>query len=173
MSLPNPHDAMQSLEQAIACGEVRLQKGRVDPTLWMTVDKPNGEMRLTYVRLEASKVVALVMAIACDPYESKPCFNLGYAVAEPCRRQGYAKEIVKSAIAEMKTGFGGAGIVEFYIEAIVGEDNLASIRVAEQVISTSFNSKPDDFTGVPIRQYLLRVAKDTRPLPEGVRRTEQ
>jgi hypothetical protein len=158
MSLPNPHDAMQSLEQAIACGEVSLQKGKVDPTLWMTIDKPNGELRLTYVRLEASKVVALVMAIPCDPYESKPCFNLGYAVAEPSRRKGYAKEIVRAAIAEMQRGFGGAGMSEFYVEAIVGETNLASIRVAEEVLSSTFNSKPDGFTGVPIRQYLVRIS---------------
>lgn len=157
-SLPNPHDAMQSLEKAIASGEVRLQKGTVDPTLWMTVDKPNGEMRLTYVRLEGSKVVALVMAVECEPFESKVCFNIGYAVAETCRGKGYAKEIVKAAIAEMQKGFGGAGMTEFYLEAIVGEDNLASMRVAEQVISSTFSSKPDGFSGIPIRQYLLRIA---------------
>jgi GNAT superfamily N-acetyltransferase len=157
-SLPNPHDAMQSLEDAIACGDVRLQKGEVDPTLWMTVDKPNGELRLTYVRLEVSKVVALVMAIECEPFESKLCLNIGYAVAETHRGKGVAKEIVKAAIAEMQKGFGRTRNAEFYVEAIVGEDNLPSMRVAEQVISSTYNSMPDSFSGIPIRQYLLRIA---------------
>lgn len=158
--LPNPHDAMQSLEQAIACGEVHLKKGTVDPTLGLTIDKPNGEIRLTYVRLEAGKVIALVMAIPCDPFESKPCFNIGYAVAANFRGQGRAKELVKAAIAEMQHGFGIAGMNVFYVEAIVGEDNQPSMRVAERVISASYNSKVDAVSNVPIRQYMMKIGSE-------------
>lgn len=167
-SLPNPHDALPSLEEAIACGDVRLQKCSVDPTLSVTVDKPNGEVRLTYVTLEGGKVTALVMAVQCDPFESNPCFNIGYAVAANCRGQGRATEIVKAAIAEMEHGFGRSGIKVFFVEAIVGEGNIASIRVAEKAISSSYNSKVDAFHGVPIRQYLKKVGgvanqSSTRP----------
>lgn len=156
-SLPNPHDALASLENAIVSGEIRLTKGAVDPTLGLTADRPNGEMRLTYVRLHAGKVTALVMAVPCDPFESKPCFNIGYAVAVNYRGQGRAKEIVKAAIAEMQHGFCRAGMKEFFVEAIVAEDNLPSIRVAEQVVSVTYNSKVDGHHGLPIRQYLLKV----------------
>lgn len=157
-SLPNPLDALPSLEQAIASGEVKLRRGDIDQSLGMTVDRPNGDVRVTYVRLEGTKVAALVMAIPCAPYGGMQCFNIGYAVAEGYRGQGRAKEIVAASISEMRHGFGNAGLDEFYIEAIVAESNTASIRVAELVISENHIPTVDDATGIQSRQYLMKIS---------------
>lgn len=156
--LSNPHDALASLQSAIASGELQPSKGGIDPTLGVLVDHPNGEPRLTYVRLEGGKVVALVMAIQCEPVEGARCYNLGYAVAAKYRGKGRAKETVAAALAEMRVGLGQAGVEEFYVEAVVGLDNLASLKVAEHAIAPVSTPGVCSASGVPMRQFLRQLS---------------
>jgi len=156
--MANPHDALASLEQAIASGELRPQRGEIDPTLGVLVDRPNGELRLTYIRLLRGKVVALLMVIQCEPVDGERCYNLGWAVAEGSRGQGKAKEIVRAGLAELAQGLKGAGIDAFYVEAIVGRENLASLGVAEKTFNSRGEDGIDTASGVPMRQFLMRVS---------------
>lgn len=45
----------------------------------------------------------------------------------------------------------------FWIEAIVGEDNIASQRVAEKALSAPVKKATDSYSGDPIVQYLCRI----------------
>jgi hypothetical protein len=159
--MTDPSNALQSFQQAVLRGEMQLQRGALDPDLYLYVDNPNGETRFTYVRLEGSTVTALVSFALCDPIEGTPCFGIGYAVPEAYRNQGRAKEAISAGISEMQHGFGRHGRSVFYVEAIVGADNKSSQRVAEQVISDTPVAVTDQLSGLPAFQYVRRIEQST------------
>lgn len=155
--MTDPSDALISFQQAYLTGKIPLQKGELDPNVYVHMDRPNGEIRLTYVRLIDRAVTAIVIFVQCDPLENLPCFSIGYAVPEPFRRKGLAKTTIRSAIEEMKMGLKRNGVSSFYIEAIVGDNNEASRSLAEQTISKTSKSVVDQFSGQAAQQYLLKV----------------
>jgi len=71
--------------------------------------------------------------------------------------QGRAKEIIRAAIADMQLGLGRQGHSVFYAEAIVGAHNMASRRVAEQVISDTQEEIVDGISDLPALRYVLKV----------------
>jgi hypothetical protein len=159
--MTDPFAALESFQEAFANGVLSLQRGVIDPELFVHVDYPDGSTRrLTYVRLDRRTVTALVMFALVDPIEGSPCFQIGYAVPERYRAQGRAKDIVVAAIAELKKGLTGNGVPAFYIEAVVGTDNEPSTRVAAAIISTSPTQITDHVSGLPALHYVLKVEKD-------------
>lgn len=162
MPLPDIAGALKSFQQAYNAGEIRLQPGALDPELFMHMDRPNGELRLTYVRLEGKKVTAMVQFVPCDAVEGEPCFNVGWAVPEEWRGQGRSGEAFIAAVKEIRHGFAPHGMAAFWIEGVVGADNLASQRVAERVISAPMATDIDSTAGVPVVQYLRRIDAQTQ-----------
>lgn len=157
MPLPDVAGALKSFQQALAANAITVQRGDLDRDMLVHMDSPNGETRLSYARMAGRTVVALVQFIPCDPIEGEPCFNVGWAVAEAYRRQGRAYGAVVAAIKEMQNGFNRAGMKSFWVEAIVGEDNVASQRLAEKVLSEPVKKASDSYSGDPIIQYLRRI----------------
>jgi RimJ/RimL family protein N-acetyltransferase len=158
--MTNPSNALPSFQQALLRSEIQPQRGVLDKNIYVYVDQPEGETRFTYVRLEGRTVTAFVEFASCEPIEGMPCFAIGYAVPEPYRNQGRAKDIVSAAISEMQHGFGRIGMV-FYVEAIVGADNKASQRVAEQFISDTPVAMTDQISGLPAFRYVRRIEQPT------------
>ena len=153
----NPYDGLTSFQQALLDGQIRVQQGAVDPTLFVHLDHPNGETRITYVTLRHQTVTAFVTLLPAEPVEGVPCFQIGYAVPERFRGKGNAKRLVTAAITELRQGLARNGIVSFYVEAVVGVDNEASKRVAAATISTTPVEGTDSFSGVPALQYLRNI----------------
>ncbi|MNE81585.1 hypothetical protein D3C80_1782480 [compost metagenome] len=122
------------------------------------LDRPNGETRITYAMVDFGRVRAFVTYVSADPVHGVPCFGVGYAVPEKFRRQGLAAKIIDKSIDEMKHGLARNGIQKFYIEAVVGESNIASRKVAEKVISaTPDRTGLDEFSGEPAITYLRLI----------------
>jgi GNAT acetyltransferase-like protein len=159
--MTDPSTALQSFQQALLHGGIQLQRGVLDPDLYVYVDKPNGETRFTYVRLEGKTVTAFVEFAWCQPIEGTPCLAIGYAVPEAHRKEGRAKEAISAALSEMQHGLGRNGLSVFYVEAIVGADNKPSQRVAEQVISDTPLAVTDQTSGLPAFRYLRRIEHPT------------
>ena len=157
MPLPDVAGALKSFQQALATNTITVQRGDLDRDMLVHMDRPNEETRLSYARMVGHTVVALVQFIPCDPVEGEPCFNVGWAVAETYRGQGWAHGAVVAAIKEMQNGFNRAGMNVFWVEAIVGEDNVASQRLAEKVLSEPVKKASDSYSGDPIVQYLRRI----------------
>lgn len=157
MPLPDVTAALKSFQQALDMNGIAVQRGDLDRDMLVHMDRPNGETRLSYARMAGRTVVALVQFIPCDPVEGEPCFNVGWAVAEAHRGQGKAYGAVIAAIKEMQNGFSRAGMKAFWIEAIVGEENVTSQRLAEKVLSKPVEKAPDSYSGDPIVQYLRRI----------------
>lgn len=156
-AMTNPTNSLKGFQKALDDGELRLQRGELDPELSVLADRPQGEMRMTYARVEDGTVTALAVFVLTEPVEGLPCFQLGIAVPDALRRQGRAKTIVESAVAEMKNGFSRNGISTFYVEAIVGADNVASQRVAAATLSDTPKNCTDQFSGLPALQYMRKV----------------
>jgi hypothetical protein len=141
------------LEEGIA-----LQRGAMNRDLYVHMDLlPDGGTRLTYVTLQGSTVTAFVNLVPVDPIEKRPCFMIGYAVPQAFRGQGLAKAAVRAALAEMEVGFSRAGLAPFFIEAIVGADNLASQAVAAATLSDTPEAVTDEFSGQPAYQYVRKL----------------
>lgn len=154
----DPSNAMESFQQILLTGSVQLQRGDINPDIFVHADTPaQGKFRLTYVNLDDVQIIAFVNFAPCEPIEGIPCLQIGYAVPKPYRNQGRAKKAIEMAILEMQNGYKRAGIVKFYIEAIVEIDNIASQRVAQQTISSNPKSIIDEISGLPAFQYLRIV----------------
>jgi hypothetical protein len=155
--MTDPFEALTSFQKAFNDRELQLQRGEIDRELFVHADRPQGETRLTYARVQRKTVTALAIAVLTEPIEGIPCFQLGVAVPEAYRGEGRAKGIVEAAIVEMKSGLARNKIHAFYVEAIVGAHNEPSRRVAATTISDAPVQVTDEFSGLPAFQYLRKV----------------
>jgi GNAT superfamily N-acetyltransferase len=155
--ITDPMPGLLSFRNMFAVGGLELQHGELDPTVMLHVDAPTGRPRFAYGRIENNDVTALAVFAVVDPIDGIPCFQLGYAVLPEKRGQGRARDLVNAAIAEMRNGFRRAGVMRFYIEAIAGESNVASNRVAATTISKTFELITDAFSGQPANRYLRLI----------------
>jgi hypothetical protein len=157
--MTDPSDGMKSFQKELRRGGIVIQVTKTDPNLFVHLDSPNGppELRFTYVRLKGKTVTAMVIFAAERPENGKPYFAVGYAVPKRFQKQGRAKEILVSALADMQAGLLRNGDPEFYIEAIVGADNVASRKIAEQVISDQPEAITEELSGLPAFKYVRRM----------------
>lgn len=149
--MTDPTDALVSFQEALSSGRLRLERGRVDPTVYLHVDQAQGKPRFTYVHLDGKTVTAFVSFVPNGTFEDHPNLAAGYAVPEPYRNKGKAKAILASGIAEMQNGF--RGHPPFYVEAVVSEKNVASLKVAEAVLGGEPESIEDNISGEPALRY--------------------
>jgi hypothetical protein len=156
-NMTDPYQALVSFQQALVLGQIQLQPGALDSDLYVARDAPDGQMRLTYVRLEGMAVTVLVSVVHAEPIEGSPCFQIGYAVAETYRNQGRAIEAVNTALAELQHGLARAGIAAFYVEAIIGAENNASNGVARRTLSASPEPVTDGPSGQAALQYIRKI----------------
>jgi hypothetical protein len=155
--MTDPLNALQSFQEELLRGTIPLSPTKLDPALFVYRDNVDGAPRMTYARLEGKTVTVLVIFTSAEPFKGMPCVGIGYAVPEKYRKQGRAKEAIGAAIADMQYGLGRQGHSVFYVEAIVGADNIPSRRVAEQLISNTPVAIKDGLSGLPALQYLRKV----------------
>ena len=104
-------------------------------------------------------VKATVAFLPAEPLRGERCFQVGYAVAQPFRGQGIASDVLRKSIDEMRQGF-KVHMKQFYIEAVVGTDNLASRRVAEKVLTKDFDEIADKASGLPAVQFVRLISTE-------------
>jgi hypothetical protein len=157
--MTDPSDGMKSFQQELRRGGIAIHISKNDANLFVHVDAPNGppEYRFTYVRLKGKTVTAMVMFAAQPPEDGKPYFAVWYAVPKRFQKRGRAKDILVAAIADMQAALVRNGIPEFYIEAIIGADNMASRKIAEQVISNEPEAITEELSGLPAFKYVRKI----------------
>jgi hypothetical protein len=158
--LTDPTPAMASFQQAVRDGEVALQRAALDRDVFVYMDRlPGGQTRFAYARMDGQIVLAFANFITAGFEEGLPVFQIGVAVPETERGKGRAKHIIAAGIAELKHGLNRAHPgAAFYVEAVVGLDNVASQHVAAAVISSE-NPKPvtDNVSGLPALHFIRKV----------------
>ena len=157
--MTDPSEGMKSFQKELRRSSIAILVAKTDSNLFVHRDAPKGppEYRFTYVRLKGTTVTAMVIFAAQPPEDGKPYFAVGYAVPKKFQKQGRAKEILVAAIADMQAGLARNGMPEFYIEAIVGADNVASRKIAEQVISKEPQAITEGLSGLPAFKYVRKI----------------
>jgi hypothetical protein len=152
--MTDPQDALVSFQEALEQKAFRLDRCSFEPTMWVHQDSINGLVRITYARNVGKRVVAFVNFVQGQPFNDGPCFNVGWAVPTSHRNQGLATRTVRDALVELSVGFRGYGT--FSVEAVVGEDNLASQKVAARTICDAPLMITDSVSGLPAFLYRRR-----------------
>lgn len=158
MRMTDPTNALESFQAAFSKKDVAIQSCETDKDLFVFLDHPNGKPRFTYARIEGRTVTALVLFVLIEPMKGVPCFQIGYAVPNSHRRKGIAKNTVKAALNELTHGLSRTPMSEFYIEAIVGNNNDASNNIAASLISDQPTEIIDEFSKLPALQYVKKIS---------------
>ena len=167
----DPTSALIDFGRALADGTIDPEPCVTDPQLLSYKDAPSGQTRFSFAYVSEGAVCALALFSEQGRIGRLPCFSVGYAVPEELRGQGRAKAVFKAAIAEVKAAFAAGGIAEFYVEAIIGVENAASLRVAEEVIGGEKLAITDENSGQPAIQFLKRIQTTAKSMkPAGRRR---
>lgn len=161
MPMPDIEAAMHSFEEALKDGVISINNCELDKKLFLHLDRPNGEVRLTYVRLDRGSVTTMIQIVPAEPLEGDRVFNVSWSVPRDLRGQGRATQTFLAALREFRHGMTRSGLKAFWVEAVVGQVNLASQRVAEKVITVQAIPITDNFAGEPALQYLRRIDADT------------
>lgn len=151
MPMTDPYDALPSLQEAFARKQLVLERCRFDRAMWLHHDVINGKGRFQYFRNEGKTVVAFATFVQGDPFEGSPCFDAGWATLSSHRGRGLATKTVKGALVELTAGFGPYG--RFWVEAVVGTDNLASQKVAERGMGVDGEPITDSVSRLPALLY--------------------
>lgn len=155
-SMTDPMNGLKSLQAEIHNG-IPLSPCKLNSDLQMFYDQPNGRHRFTFVKIESNIIRSFATFVIVEPINDLPTFNLGYAVPEEFRGAGLAMEIVEKSIAEVKAEFKRNGINSFYVEAVVGVENIPSQKVSAKLLSSNFEEITDSFSGERAYHYQLLV----------------
>lgn len=159
----NPMDALPSFQRCVSIGEIELLPGLADKSVGVHMDNPDGTRpRYTYARLDAGRVTALGMATYAGAEKGKHFLQIAYAVPEDLRGHGRAKDIARATIEELRRGLGASGLKSFYVEAVMGLDNIASQRVAAAVLGGEPKQITDAKSGEPALQYKKLIQASNR-----------
>ncbi len=149
----NPHDALVSFQAALSDESITPQKCELDHALLVHLDMPMNRPRLTYVYVENGRVMAFSNLASCEPLNGKPCFQIGYAVPEDLRDNGWAKRVATAAIAEISNGWARNNQGEFYVEASVETSNCASLSVAQAIFGNPVKEGEDENSGQTVQIF--------------------
>lgn len=153
----NPLDGLLELQAGIESG-LKMMRCPGDGGLSVVFDQPEGVMRITYAVIEDGVIIGYVVFLQDQPIGGVIVFNIGYAVREECRGKGLATRIVNSSIDLLTDAMGlGGHFDSYYIEAIVGIGNLASNKLAQNVISDTPRKIVDKHSGEDAYQYLCLI----------------
>lgn len=165
-TLVNPMDSFKSFEPALKRGELEIERGRVDPSLIVHMDEPQGTVRITYARMHGDSVVGIAIITPAEFENGLPVYQIGYAVPQHLRKRGIAKELVQAAIDEFTSFVERGGVVHFYMEAMVGVKNIGSQKVAAHVIGGEPRETKDENSGEAIIQYITEIGEGVNQRPK-------
>lgn len=145
-AMVDPYIGFESYQQALNDEIIHPKKCKVHTSLKVLFDDVPDGKRITYALTEGKTVKATVVFAPNGFFEGRPCFQVGYAVNNDFRQKGIAKEVLRMSIEELTHGF-SRSIPSFFIEAVVSPSNLASLRIAENVIGGTRDEIVDRLSG--------------------------
>ncbi|EJL6987680.1 GNAT family N-acetyltransferase [Vibrio cholerae] len=156
--MTDPMNAMKSLQAEIPNG-IPLQICFVHKEVKMLFDRPNGLDRFSFVELDkANKIIAFSVFVLADSMQGVPCLNVGYAVPTEERGKGLGKNIVEKSLSELTHILKQQGVNQFYVEAVIGTNNIASQKIAEKLFSSEFEQIKDCVYGSDAYYYRCLVS---------------
>ncbi len=147
--MANPMDALLSYQHALNAGTIYTHE--MDGCYLKRYGEVKSGKRYDYVKIVYGEVQALaIFGEEEPPFNGVNRYSVGYAVSETRRGRGLAVEAVNKGIEELKKEFGRVGMKSFYLEAVVGETNSHSIKVAKELFPGSAGkATTDSESGTP------------------------
>lgn len=134
--MANPMVMLNSFQDALNAG-MQIHSHELIHGYKMYYDEPfKGGRRYTFAKVENGKVLVIAVFGLEYPIDNTTCYNVGYAVSENCRGKRLSIEAVNLGIERLKTELAKNNIKRFYIEAVISENNIPSIKVAEKLFSS-------------------------------------
>lgn len=155
--MTDPMDSLNGMQSALNEGLVSLQPCETHQEIGVLFDQPNGVSRFSYVQLNGVDVQAIALIVLTESIEGLPCFQIGYAVNDQMRLKGLGKGIINKALTEFRNGMYRNSVKDYYIEAIISRDNIASIQIAKSIFPNNPLEIEDELSGEPAYQYLKKV----------------
>lgn len=166
--MTDPMDSLVGLQEALDTGRVALQEFQacaLSPEVLLYHDEPApGSVRFTYTLFEPARarpsktgVRAVALFVRADDYEGLPVFQAGIAVSQVARSQGLGAKLFKQSLEELRNGFSRTQLKEFWVEAIVRQDNEHSNKIASRVLNASPKRIIDGVSKEPAFQYFMKV----------------
>jgi hypothetical protein len=156
MAMTDPLQALVSLQAEIRKG-MPTHPTEKYPSVRVVLDERNGRVRYTYARIEHGRVKAMAMFVRMENIDGIGCFQIGYAVPDKYRGRGWAKEILEQGLDELSNGLARHGVEKFYVQAVVGTSNLASIGVATRLLTDTPVWTMDSVSGEPAQAFTRLV----------------
>lgn len=147
----DPSIPLRSFQDALSAELLTLERGRIDPSIFVHIDNAGGKARFTYVQLEGETVAAFATFVQNGYVDGRPNLATGYAVPEAYRNQGRAQSILQAGIVELRNGF--KGFPPFFVEAVINSKNFVSLRVAAAVLGGEPEELVDSHSGEAALRY--------------------
>lgn len=135
-------EGLLGLQQALNTG---AQGGQLSENYVAFHDVIENENRYWFAKVVEGEVLSLATFRENEPVKGVSSYSINYNVAEKHRRRGLAVEVVNKGIDELKINFRRP----FYIDAIIDEKNINSIKVAQKIFPGPGIKTKDHFTGAP------------------------
>jgi len=157
----DPADTLQSLRKALRLGEMEMHGGA--RTGLHAIPGKAGGPSLSFLHFEDGDPVAWVDFAPTEPVEELPCYNLACAVLPEASGRGVARAALGAALAELRGRLAQAGTRAYFVEALVLENNQATRRLAETLVSPEGVATSTPWSGEAAYRYLGRF----EAAPEG------
>lgn len=152
--MTDPMDSLNLLQQALDENLVSFDPCEIHPEVAVHYDTPNNAARFTYAIFNGRVAQSIALFVMTEPVEGVSCFQMGWATIESARGKGLATNVVSKGLAELKSGMKRNGIDKFFIEAVIAESNIQSIKLADRLFSEKAKACTDSFSGVSAVQFL-------------------
>lgn len=157
-SMVDPHIGLVSYQNALKQRLIQPSRCKLYNDLTVLLDDIQDGKRITYALMSGVTVKAIAIYTPNGSEGGKPCFQVGYAVAEAFRKQGIAKKVLAMSVDELTEGFKSL-IPSFLIEAVISPENVASLKIAEVVIGGAPDEIVDKHSGEKALRYTMSVGK--------------
>jgi len=155
--MTDPMDSLILLQRALDESLVSFDPCEKHPEVAVHYDTPNNTARFTYVIFKGKVAQSIALFVMTEPVGAVSCFQMGWATIESARGQGLATNVVSKGLSELKSGMKRNGINKFFIEAIIAESNIQSIKLADRLFTEKAKACTDSFSGVSAIQFLELV----------------
>lgn len=149
-------EGLRQVAIAAKNGDIDFQRGRVHEDIFAHADQPGGMMRLTYVMVSPTvenEVIARCVILLDRAEGNIPVFQMDWAVLDSYRRQGFGIAVALKSLMEFTNGMQGKLGSGYVIEAVVDEDNEASLKIARKLLSGE-KVLPNPATGKNVHSFL-------------------
>lgn len=129
-------EGLRQIAIAIQKKAISIERGRVSDDIYAHGDRPLGTPRLTYVMFSPSvenQVIARCVIMLDRVEGNTPVWQIDWAVLKAYRSQGYGLSIVAKSLMEFTSGMKGK-TQGYAIEAVVDEENEASLKIARKAL---------------------------------------